>query len=73
MGIQSSCYLTREAAERQFVAKMLEKDMDSLIRYVTKVLEAQAALMSDKELEDKLESTFDHYIISDNGDPDEFR
>lgn len=57
MGIQSTTQLTRKEAEERFLTKILE-DKDYI-----KYLKSAIILLTDEELEDGLESTFDNYSI----------
>jgi hypothetical protein len=60
MGIQSTTELTREEAERLYVAKR-QKEFERKFR-------AEAVAMCDEDLERAIESQFDNYIITNRSD-----
>jgi hypothetical protein len=62
MGIQSTRYITREKAEEKWVEKKLKERRDVYIKYAT--------LLSDEEIEDAIEETFDDYQIVSIGEED---
>lgn len=58
MSIQSTTTITREEAINRAINKRIDKNRQ-------KELLAKFTMMSDTELEDYLESTFDNYTIRD--------
>jgi hypothetical protein len=55
MSIQSTTNLTREEAEERLVFKLLEDQRAKKIAYVK--------TLSNEQIEDELESTFDNYSV----------
>jgi hypothetical protein len=58
MSIQSTTELTRKEAEERFIFHRLEIYKERLKKDV--------AFLSDRQIEDELESTFDNFMIKEN-------
>lgn len=56
MGIQTTRFITRDDAERQWMQQYITNNQERLLREVR--------ILTDTELEDALESTFDNYRIT---------
>lgn len=58
MGIQSTRCVTREEAELMYVRNYMDKNRLHILQ--------EAKALTDEQLEDQLESTFDNYMITEN-------
>lgn len=59
MSVQTTQIITREEAERRLIYKRTEEERERLRKSVI-------GSMTNEEIEDELESTFDNYIIKEN-------
>jgi hypothetical protein len=56
MSIQSTIELNRQEAEDRLISKLLDEKYRRIAR-------SEVVLMTDKEIEDALEETFDNFMI----------